>query len=394
MEVKPTTTAARDALLARLRQRLHAAGYGPVALRERLGVGVPDDVGLLNHAPACARLRTDRTAVAAAIRLFYLEQDEPEAALRTLLPAAEQTALIEAGLLAARAGRVRARLRLDAHGPLYLLADRRFRTPDRSALGLPRGDMVYPPGGDSALLADAVPARAGERVLDLCTGSGIQALAVAGRAAHVLAVDIGPRAAALARCNAALNGATNVEVRIGDLYAPMRTQRFDLILANPPFVPAPRRGPAYHSGGPRGDRVLRRVVAGLGAHLRDGGRAVVVSHLALRRGETVAAAIGPWLQRSDLRALALVLETGTPVDLAAAQAVFALDDGFAAYAREVQRWVAYLGRHRIAQVALLLVAAQRVGRAELEVVQAPQRILPLPLSRPPRELIAEWLTRS
>ena len=391
MKVKEVAPAA--AVLDRLGTRLRAAGYDPALLRQRLGVGLPDDIGPLNHAPACERLRTDRSAAATAVRLFYLETEEPVAALRALLPAAEQAALARAGLLARRGGRVRSRLRIDAYRSLVLLADRRFAAPDLGALGLPRGDMVYPPGSDSAMLADAVPERDGEQVLDLCTGSGIQALSVAGRAAGVIAVDIGARAAALARLNAGLNGAARVDVRAGDLYAPVRRQRFDLVLANPPFVPAPRRGPAYHSGGPRGDRVLRRVVAGLGAHLREGGRAVVISHLALRRGQTVAEALRPWLRGFDGRLLALVLETGTPVDLAAAQALFALDDGFLAYGREVRRWVAYLARHRVEQIALLLLAAERTGRSELEVVEAFQRVLPLPLSQPPGTLIGTWLNR-
>lgn len=393
MKVNRAIGEAVDPTLARLVERLRAVGFGAPALRDRLGIGMPDDVGLLNHAPACERLRADRSALGAAIRLFYLEGDEAAAPLRRLLPVSEQTALARAGMLAVRAGRVRARLRVDAHGSLYLLGDRRLRAPDRGALHLPRGDMVYPPGSDSVLLAEAVPARDGERVLDLCTGSGIQALAVAARAAAVVAVDIGARAAALARRNAALNGAANVEVRQGDLFAPVRDERFDLVLANPPFVPAPQRGPAYHSGGPRGDRVLRRVVAGLGAHLREGGRALIVSHLALRRGETAAAALGPWVRGFDGRVLALVLEMGTPVDLAAAQAVFALEGGFAGYRDEVRRWVAYLERHRIEQIVLLLIAAERGGRGGLEVVEAFQRTLPLPLSQPPAALITGWLQR-
>ena len=378
--------------LARLVERLRAAAYGPELLRERLGIGLPDDIGLLNHAPASERLRGDRSAGAAAVRLFYLETEEPMAALRALLPADEQRGLVRVGLLTARSARVRARLRIDAFRSLYLLADRRFRDPDRTAMGLPAGDMVYPPGADSALLADAVPLRDGERVLDLCTGSGIQALAAAPRAAHVVAIDIGARAAALAHLNADMNGVANLEVRRGDLFAPVRGERFDLLIANPPFVPAPARGPAYHSGGPRGDRVLRRVVAGLGAHLRPGGRAVIISHLALRRSETVAAAINPWRASFDGRIVALQLETGTPVDLAAAQALFALDDGFAAYAREIRRWVGYLESHRIDRIVLLLIAAERSGRAELEVVDAFQRTLPLPLSQPPATLLAKWFS--
>jgi carbamoyltransferase len=377
--------------LAELADALRAAEYGPAALRERLGIASPDDVGLLNHAPARERLRRDATPAAAAIRLCYLEGDERAAALRAWLPARLQAGLTRAGLLSVRAAQLRARLRIDAYRELYLLADRRFRAADLRALRLPRGDMVYPPGGDSALLADVVPPRDGETVLDLCTGSGIQALQVARRAKQVVAVDIGARAAATARLNAAFNRIDNVTVRQGDLYAPVRGERFDLIIANPPFVPAPQRGPAYHSGGPRGDRVLRRVVEGWGAHLRPGGRAIAISHLAVRRGESVEDAVRPWLRGFDGRTLVLVPEVGTPVDLAAAQALFALDDGFAAYGRELRRWVAYLHGHRIEQVALLLIVAERGGGTGLEVREAFQRTLPLPLSKPPGTLITEWL---
>lgn len=391
MIVKKIARADTPALLRRLVDDLRGAGYGAGALREHLGVAFPDDVGLLNHAAACERLRPASGPAVTAIRLCYLEESVSASRVRQIMPQARLAGLQRLGLLRVAPQGVRARLRIDAYGAALLLADRRFATVDRRALGLPPGDMVYPPGADSALLADAVPPREEERVLDLCTGTGIQAIGVSSRAKAVVAIDIGPRAAALARLNAAMNGADNVEVRAGDLFAPIGVERFDLVLANPPFVPAPARGPAYHSGGPRGDRVLRRIVSGLAGHLRAGGRALVISHLALRGSETVADALRPWLRAFPGRVLALVLETGTPVDLAAAQAVFALDDGFAAYAREIRRWLVYLARHHVAQVALLLLVAERGGPTGLEVIDAFQRTLPLPLSQPPRVLIERWL---
>ena len=363
-------------------------------LRERLGVRFPDDVGLLNRAPALERLGDGRAAADVALRLCFLEAAEPAAAVQRLFGAARTRELVAARFLRRGGTRLEARLRVDVHEQLALVADRRFAATDLGALGLPRGDMVYPPGSDSVLLAEAVPVRSDERVLDLCTGSGIQALQVAPRATAVTAVDIGPRAAAMARTNAALNDARNVEVRCGDLYRPVVGERFDLIIANPPFVPARSRGPAYHSGGPRGDRVLRRVVEGWEAHLRPGGRAVAISHLAVRRGETVADILRPWVRGFGGRVLGLVLEAGTPVDLAAAQSLFALDDGFAAYGREVRDWTAYLRRHRVEQVVLLLLAAERGGAAGLEVTEAFQRTLPLPLSQPPPVLVAQWLART
>ena len=397
MKVNRRIRSRSDDALAVLRgaiEALRTADYGPELLRERLSVRFPDDVGLLNRAPALERLREGRAASDVALRLCFLESAEPPAAVHKLFGAARTRALIAARFLRRRGARIEARLRVDVHAELALIADRRFEATDQGALGLPRGDMVYPPGSDSVMLAEAVPTRSDERVLDLCTGSGIQALQVAPRANAVVAVDIGPRAVAMARTNVALNDARCVEVRQGDLYQPVAGERFDLVIANPPFVPARSRGPAYHSGGPRGDRVLRRVVEGWEAHLRPGGRAVAISHLAVRRGETVADILRPWVQGFGGRVLGLVLETGTPVDLAAAQSLFALEDGFDAYAREVRDWTAYLRRHRVEQVVLLLLAAERSGAAELEVTEAFQRVLPLPLSQPPAALIGHWLART
>jgi methylase of polypeptide subunit release factors len=379
------------AVLERLGARLQSAGYGPELLRDLLGVGLPDDVGLLNVAPMRERLRANAVPGAALVRVFYLECDERRRALEAAIARAEQDELAAAGLLALGGGRARARLRIDALAGLYVLADRRFADVDRRALELPAGDMVYPPGSDSALLVPLAALLGGRRVLDLCTGSGVQGLALARRAERVVGVDVGARAVAMARANARLNGICNFDARHGNLYGPVAGQRFDLVVANPPFVASPERGPAYHSGGPYGDRVLARVVRGLGEHLGPDGRGIAISHLALRTGERVADRVRPWLAGFRGRALALLLEEGTPVDLAAAQSLFALDRGFASYAAEVRRWVTYLARHDIARIVLLVLAVERGRRRGLEVVEAFRRTLPLPLTPPPAERLSSWL---
>ncbi|MFT3691508.1 MAG: peptide chain release factor N(5)-glutamine methyltransferase [Kofleriaceae bacterium] len=77
------------------------------------------------------------------------------------------------------------------------------------------------------------------RVLDLCTGSGAIALALAKElpAAQVIAVELSPEAAAVARTNAKRNELeARVEVREGDLWAPVAGERFDLIASNPPYI--------------------------------------------------------------------------------------------------------------------------------------------------------------
>ena len=112
-------------------------------------------------------------------------------------------------------------------------------------------------------------------VLDMGTGSGVCAIFAARAARRVVAVDINPAAVRCAGINAALNHLENrIEVRHGDLFAPVAGERFDLIVFNPPFL----------YGMPRDDRdrawrstdVAERFTAGLREHLKPLATALVV----------------------------------------------------------------------------------------------------------------------
>jgi ribosomal protein L3 glutamine methyltransferase len=131
------------------------------------------------------------------------------------------------------------------------------------------------------LLADLPPV---SRVLDLCTGSGCLAVLAAMRFpdARVDAVDISADALEVARLNLDEHGLTDrIALLRGDLFGPVAGRRYELILANPPYV---SRGvveafpPEYaaepelaHLGGEDGFDLVRRLVAGAGAHLAPGG---------------------------------------------------------------------------------------------------------------------------
>jgi HemK-related putative methylase len=112
-------------------------------------------------------------------------------------------------------------------------------------------------------------------VLDMGTGSGVCAVFAANHARRVVAVDINPAAVRCAGINARLNQMDHkIDVRHGDLFAPVARECFDLILFNPPFV----------RGTPRDDRdrawrsndVAERFAEGLGIHLKPGGSALVL----------------------------------------------------------------------------------------------------------------------
>jgi carbamoyltransferase len=378
-------------ILKALRVRLSEAGYRPAALKQSLGITYPDDIGLLNRAPALERLRDDRSPAGSLMRLLFLEGEEAEHRVVGVLSRTLYGELLRRGALRRSDRGVRAQLRIDVVDNQYFIADRRLRPGITHALGLPGRDPVYPPSSDSLVLREAILAPDARRVLDLCAGSGVQALRLAHGARRILAVDLNPRAGAIVRLNAQLNDAANVEVRVGDLYAPVGAEQFDLIVANPPFVASPYvGGPAYHSGGTAGDAVLRRVIAGWGTHLSGGGRAFAISHRALRSGEDLEAVARGWFRDFPGRGLVLVLERGAAVDLAAAQALFALRQGLAAYGREVRRWVDHLRRLRVRTVVLLLIVAEKRGERQLEVIEAQPRMLPIPLTPPVNDRIANW----
>lgn len=124
--------------------------------------------------------------------------------------------------------------------------------------------------------------RPGAVGLDLCTGSGVLAIAAARHGCrHVAAVDISLKAALATRCNARLNGVSVRAVR-GDLFDPVRGRRFDLITSNPPYVPnptgeIPRRGLARAwEAGTDGRSFLDRICTQANEYLRPGGVLLLV----------------------------------------------------------------------------------------------------------------------
>ncbi|WP_083737037.1 HemK2/MTQ2 family protein methyltransferase [Mycobacterium sp. MS1601] len=99
---------------------------------------------------------------------------------------------------------------------------------------------VYRPQEDSRLLIDTLERSTvvvGRRVADLCTGSGIGAIAAAELGAEtVTAWDISEQAVACARRNAAA-AEVDVEVRLGSFESALDGGPYDVVLANPPYVP-------------------------------------------------------------------------------------------------------------------------------------------------------------
>jgi release factor glutamine methyltransferase len=128
-----------------------------------------------------------------------------------------------------------------------------------------------------------VPATPALRIADLGTGSGAIALALAyeRRHAQVIATDVSPAALKVAAANARALGLRNVQLREGSWWAPLKDERFDVIVSNPPYIaehdPHLRRGDLRYeparalSSGRDGLDAISILVNGAMAHLRQNG---------------------------------------------------------------------------------------------------------------------------
>ncbi len=137
-------------------------------------------------------------------------------------------------------------------------------------------DVVFPAIHIGALrLLDVMPDAGGGDALDLCGGAGSGAFRLSRTARSVATSDLTLRAARFAEFNARLNG-LDVDCLRGDLYEPAAGRRFDAIVAHPPYVPAAGSALVYRDGGDTGEQVTRRVVEGLPAYLKPGGRCAII----------------------------------------------------------------------------------------------------------------------
>jgi release factor glutamine methyltransferase len=179
----------------------------------------------------------------------------------------------------------------------YLLGRREFWS-----LVLEVGPATLIPRPETELLVELalshLPATDRCQVLDLGTGSGAIALALATERPQwsVTAVEVSAGALAIARRNHERLGLTNLTLLQGDWYAPVAGRRFELIVSNPPYVrrrdPHLTRGDLRHEprsaldGGPDGLISLSRIIAGAANHLSAGGL-LIVEHGA-DQGQTVS----------------------------------------------------------------------------------------------------------
>lgn len=336
----PAPPAGEPEELAQLRGLLRNAGYTGPHVQERLGT-TQDVLSRTGDFPAhLRRLEGDESALASLIRVFVLVASEDALTADRLLPPLGAAGLARLGLVRRVGDRIVASVRLIPHDELVIASDLA-----ETSVGGAHVPGVQRP---SNTLANLTVRRRVARALDLGTGNGIQALLAARHADSVVATDVNPRALGFARFNAALNGVDTVELREGNFLEPVAGERFDLIVANPPYVISPESSLTFRDSGLGRDRVSEQLVRALPAFLEEGGLATIMVSW-IDEGGGPDARPREWLEGSGCDAW--ILHTGSDDAVSAAagwnRAIASLEER----RERIDQWVDYFREEGIESIA-------------------------------------------
>jgi SAM-dependent methyltransferase len=229
-------------------------------------------------------LTAEPTAANVLFRLFFLGVSQDRGALRELIP--EWFIDLACGCkLLRNQGKLLVPLAMLFPWPeQWVACDVR----ERFEAAIP--DFVLWPNPTSQLLSRVTVRRPSRATLDLGTGTGVLSVAAAKHSERVVGTDLNPRALDFARFNARLNGAENTQFVLGDGFEPVKDQKFDLIVSNPPFFLTPSSHFLFCDNPMELDQMCRKIVKEATAHLNEDGYLQMLCEWAEVEGQ-------PWQER-------------------------------------------------------------------------------------------------
>ncbi len=206
--------------LQQLRQILKESGYCEAGIAPTFGdvaLPLPDE-----SAPP--------TQLNALLRLFHFKETVTTENARKAFHPLTIEELEDAGIIRMDGENVRANVLIQPYQDLLFAIDELENQPENALMQV---------SGSSLAVAHLMIRRPVHTSLDLGTGCGFLAALLAQHSEHVYAVDLNPTAVKFADFNCRWNGLRNVTCLEGSLTAPVRDQRFNLIVCNPPFMICP-----------------------------------------------------------------------------------------------------------------------------------------------------------
>ena len=354
----------------RARQCLDASDFTLAALTERLGTHAFAHLALGEVAPLERATRAgDRLDT--LLRLFVIGSPVSVAEARAALaPLSVEQWVAGRVLIADDGDDVRSRIAIrPLGGPANWLVAHHFARPAEAAIA---ADHVLGVSASTMALVGATIRREISTAFDLGTGCGVQALHASTHSSRVVASDLNPRATACATLTMEINGIDNVTVQHGDLFAPVVDERFDLIVANPPFVISPSRRYLFRDSDLVVDELCRKLVRSAPEHLADGGHCQLLASWAHVSGEDWRDRLRAWFDDTGCDAIVLereVLEPG-----AHAASWLRQTEPADQWQPEYDEWMGYYARHSIEAVGFGLITMRKraAGSPWFRAEEAPQ----------------------
>jgi methylase of polypeptide subunit release factors len=364
MEEAPAGSAHAD-LHAELGRVLRDRGYGEGELTRLLGAA-PHRAVDPDFAPLAARRAAEEgSSLTAVAELFLLGLEVEADRVRAALAPLELDRLTNAALLVRAAHGVRSPLQVLPYEGLLVASDQPGVQPGY--------EEVTSPGPSARTLASLTVRRRVRTALDLGSGGGVQGLLLARHADLVVLSDVSPRAREMAALNAALNGIDNVELRTGDWFEPIAGERFDLVVANLPYVVSPDVSYVHRDNPRERDSLSQWVVEQVGEHLTEDGFAHVLCSWVHDRAEGWERTPLEWVSESGCDAFILHYASHEPLEYAASWNRPLQRTDRKAFEATIDRWVDYYaetGIERIASGAIVL-RRRRSGSGWKRPVEVP-----------------------
>ncbi|BDC49976.1 hypothetical protein F183_A22920 [Bryobacterales bacterium F-183] len=297
IHVPPVPNTAPDATaFAAVRRIFDSAGFTEAAICERLSLSQLAEVEA-----AVVRAKDSgplRNASDALTRLFVEGWPVKRNDLEAVLAAESIQHLQDFTLLEPRGDdSLAATVSLYPIEHLFIVSDR-YNNADGSPFEI-WDDFVYPCLFiTTRKFIETLPRQATGDVLDLCAGTGVGAMLIAGQSKHIVGADLTKRCGIFMEFNAKLNGFDNFETAIGDLYAPVAGRQFDTIIVHPPYQPVLEHIATFNSGGADGEHITRRIITEAPKYLKPGGRLYCLCQLT-DRDHPAELRIRNWLSDAD-----------------------------------------------------------------------------------------------
>jgi methylase of polypeptide subunit release factors len=347
-----TPSVADPKAIRALREALDRAPFTGDAIRRALGT--EDDILSRSRAiPVHVRRLRTRGAFGALVQLFVLNVLTDRELVREALAPLPVEDAAAMKLLRVEGDVVRPLIRLVPHDELIIASDLRLQPGEAAP-----HDHVPGVHRPSVTLSHLTVRRRVDRGLDLGTGCGVEAILMSRHVRHVVGSDVNARAIEYARFNGLLNGALDVDWRVGSWFEPMRDERFDLIACNPPYVISPATQYVYRDSGMEGDSISEQVVREVGAHLAEGGFGTVTVSWAADPHDDDATPVRRWVDGIGCDAWILTYRTEDPLSTAKnwnEQDAVDMD----AYGKVLDDWLAYYERLGIEAIAYGAVILRR-----------------------------------